>query len=184
MYILFILIRQLLDRRNVILFPFEFFSWIRNKNCVNRNVRASNFFESVNFTIFLLFFLNKFTFDSLNSFGMRYSNRIDIHHVFFESPIKTVVEIQNFIFPELLNFFLVLKVFINRRNTYCKNNTILIEKIFYYYFYISIKLRWIQKIETIEFFQKFRKQWGKRNTKNTRVECIYSKDKLSKSTLT
>lgn len=143
MYILFILIRQLLDQRNIF-FPFEFFSWIRNKNCVNRNVRASNFFESVNFTIFLLFFLNKFTFDStLNSFGMRYSNRIDIHHVFFESPIKTVVEIQNFIFPELLNFFLVLKVFINRRNTYCKNNTILIEKIFYYYFYISIKLRWI-----------------------------------------
>lgn len=76
-------------------------------------MRTSNFFQSVNyhFTVFLLlfFFSDKFTFDStprLNSFGMRYSNG-SIFSMFFRITDKNeIVEIQNFIFPELLNFFI------------------------------------------------------------------------------
>lgn len=76
-------------------------------------MRTSNFFQSVNyhFTVFLLlfFFSDKFTLDStprLNSFGMRYSNG-SIFSMFFRITDKNeIVEIQNFIFPELLNFFI------------------------------------------------------------------------------
>lgn len=76
-------------------------------------MHTSNFFQSVNyhFTVFLLlfFFSDKFIFDStprLNSFGMRYSNG-SIFSMFFRITDKNeIVEIQNFIFPELLNFFI------------------------------------------------------------------------------